>query len=157
MEMGRRWIMKRNRVFQAIIMVFSSLLIVACAALASDEEKIQNRIETFAQAANEGDWDEMINMFDSNTREKVEAVVAFGNGMLGELSDVDLSFQDLYAFGTTLIPEKMIDVTLDDIKIEDNYATVRTMAEIQEQQARGVIFSLVKEGDDWFIYDIQDE
>ena len=51
----------------------------------------------------------------------------------------------------------MIDVTLDDIKIEDNYATVRTMAEIQEQQARGVIFSLVKEGDDWFIYDIQDE
>ena len=83
--------------------------------------------------------------------------MAFGNGMLGELSDVDLSFQDLYAFGTTLIPEKMIDVTLDDIKIEDNYATVRTMAEIQEQQARGVIFSLVKEGDDWFIYDIQDE
>ena len=97
MEMGGRWIMKRNRVFQAIIMVFSSLLIIACAALASDEEKIQNRIETFAQAANEGDWDEMINMFDSNTREKVEAVVAFGNGMLGELSDVDLSFQDLYA------------------------------------------------------------
>ena len=118
----------------------------------SDEDKIRDRLDTFAAACNDGDIESMVECFDKKTRKYYETSIGLVEGIFGGLTGVDLPIGDMFElFGMQEMGGQVnMELIVNSIQINGNTAIVNiTMSEsgnIETDQIK-----MCKEDDDWFI------
>ncbi|MGN1250460.1 MAG: hypothetical protein ACI4XW_10345, partial [Candidatus Spyradocola sp.] len=134
----------------------------------TDEELIEERIETFVLAYNSGDFEAVADCLDSKNRNAIKSALgiaqSIGGALFKQITGVglDISLNDIfglamgYAGDVTLIEIEVNEITLES----ENRASVSvTMtSDIDPNPFEGVqALILVKEKGDWFIKDIKME
>ncbi len=136
-----------------IVAVLVAAIVLGCMFLfKSDEDKIRDRIDTFATACNEGDIEGMINCFDKKTRKTYEASMGLVEGLFGGITGVDIPIGDMVEiFGMEEMGGQLnMDITVESIAINGNTAQVKvTLSAEGEAETDEVV--MCKEEDDWFI------
>lgn len=146
--------MKKLLLILALICVVA-YLIFGTSLFKSDEDKIRDRIDSFATAYNTGDMDETIECLDAKTRNMYQSIL----GIAGSFLPVDLG--DLFGLSVGVVSEgELLQIHVKQIQIQGDtakaYADMR-YEDIYGQQSDAVIFIMVKESNDWFIKDIKNE
>lgn len=137
------------------LMLIFSFCIAGCTYLKSDEEMIADRVQTFEEAYNNGDWEKVLNCFDSKSRNTYEAMFSVGEMFGSSLIGFDISFSDFFALGMGLVGEdeqlaiEITDIVINDKKSAIVYGTVTFNYENITSEIK-----LVKEKNDWFIQDM---
>ena len=121
----------------------------------NDEEMIEERINTFVTAYNNGDIEEVKGSLTKKTRNQLDAIL----NLIGVFAKVDVStlFSSLFTLGAGMSEGDSIRIEILDISIENGEkAIVETNFAVPgaNQEAELTYIILIKEDGDWFISDI---
>ena len=121
----------------------------------SDEEKIRDRVSTFATAINTGDTDTAISCLDARSRNMLNAAVNIGGGILGAVIGFELNVQDLFALALGF-SGSLLSVDVQNVEITSDtkavvYLTAAAKVDGVTETWSGAL-DMIKEGGDWFIY-----
>ena len=104
------------------------LLVVAVFALAallnSDDEKIKNRLDTYAAAYTAGDFDKMVDCFDPKTKNTMKAIAGIGSALIG------IDVKDLFGAVMGIGPSVMSEDTTITITVHNIDHKSKTSAEV---------------------------
>lgn len=144
------------RKFISVLCLILIIISMVCGcALKSDEELIEERMNTFIKAYNAGDIDAVLECVDAKTRNTYKAVMNIGNSLIG-LSGFQVSISDIFSLGVGIMSDGDIlrcdnmDISLDS----DRTATVRATIHYQDYEGSysdTVNFTLVKENGQWYL------
>ena len=158
----------RIKKLTGIALVFCIILFsYGCNFLKSDEAIIEERINTLADAYNAGDVDALINCFDSKTRTTVNSALGIGNAVLGKLTGLGISVQDVLGLGAGLAGMEYGDsieiYSVDNINISGNNATADVSLSFTDIYSKSkntdsgeISVGLVKENGDWFVKNLKE-
>ncbi len=128
----------------------------------SDEDLIRDRINAFLKAYNSGDISAVLDCMDAKTRNEYSAIVNIGSALLGKSGLGGVSVSDLFALGVGGMSEgDILSVSNEEIELIDSQ-NARVNVEMSykdkvSQMNSGAVFTMVKEGDDWFIKDFKEK
>lgn len=136
-----------------VLMSFIMAMVCGC-SLKSDEEMIEDRMNSFLRAYNSGDMQQVLESLDAQTKSKYQSVMNLGNAVIG-LTGFGISISDLFGLGVGLSGGTVLELEDMEIKIVSDakaYVTATMNYQgIQESYSQSIKFTLVKEYDDWFI------
>lgn len=144
---------KRNLIWIPIVAVIVAGAIVATCLFffKSDEQKIRDRIDTFATACSESDIEGMINCFDSRTRKTYETMMSFTEGLMGGLTGFDLPLGDMVElFGMESGGQFEMKIEVHSVEINGDSAEVEVTMDDGSTTESDVIV-MCKEDDDWYL------
>ena len=119
----------------------------------TDEQKIEDRIESFNIACNSGDIQGMFDCFDKYTRQMYSTTIGLTEGIIGGLTGFDLPLGDLFnlfamdSFGGEGLG---LEIEIESIEVNDHTAIVTLTDACAENLGQDTII-MCKEEDDWFI------
>ena len=144
-----------------IVVTFIVLLISSgCNAFKTDEEIIEERINTFLSAYNSGDYEETLDCLSPKTKNTMKGITGVGETLLGGITGYNFNMSDLFGLGAGILSEDDI-LTVSDLKIsfeDDSNATVNltmTFNANVSKEPHKANFIMVKEDDDWYIKNIK--
>lgn len=149
----------------ALALVLCLVLLTGCDGFfKTDEELIEDRIYTFANAYNSGDIDAVADCFDSKTKTTIKSALGIGDSLISGLTGFGISLSDLFGLGMGLTAGDVMTVQqVDSIQINGDSATaVVTLVLSDEWSGSGdvetgqCVFKLKSEGMDWYICDMTD-
>lgn len=144
--------------FSFIVIVFAIISVLITAFGKSDEDKILDSLNNYAEAFNTGDFDGMMECFSSELRRKAQAMTNIGEGIGSSILGVSgIGVNDIFAFnseemGTTMkIEVNSINITGKNEAAVDltMHLTERYLFEHTEQGDMTIYF--VKEKGKWLI------
>lgn len=147
---------RKTRVCTLLFLIcFIAMLACGCDFLKDDETLILERLATFENAYNSGDWEATLNCFDSKTRNTYKAMFSVGEKIGNAFIGFDISFSDLFALGMAIVPESgQLSIDIDEIVIDrDNTAVANVESRFNQEQVISQIW-LVKEGHNWYIQNV---
>lgn len=125
----------------------------------TDEQLIEERIDEFATAYNNGDYDGVLECLDTKTRNTYNAMMNVGGALLGGFGlDMGISLSDLFSLGVGFIAvDEVMAFDIHSIEVGDNGTAV---VDVTIKSAVGgfsekAYFTMKKEKDDWFIRNLQ--
>ncbi|MGN1203108.1 MAG: hypothetical protein ACI4RF_07405 [Eubacterium sp.] len=147
-----------------LILILSVSFLSGCNMLIkSDEELIEERINSFVSAYNSGDVDGLIECFDSKTKTAMKSALGIGNSLLGGLIGFDISLSDIFGLGMGITDGDVLTVQqINDIQVGTDTATADvTIVFSDEWGGSGATtddctFYLKSENGGWFISDLKD-
>ena len=119
----------------------------------TDEQKIEDRIESFNIACSNGDIQGMFDCFDNYTRTMYSTTIGLTEGIIGGLTGFDLPLGDLFnlfamdSFGGEGLG---LEIEIESIEVNDHTAIVTLTDACAESLGQDTII-MCKEEDDWFI------
>ncbi len=117
----------------------------------SDEEKIQNRLDSFADACNDMDIQEIFYSFDKQTRMLYDTSIGVTEGLVGGLIGFDLPIGDMLEWGGLEMGGQFsIDIEVLSITIDEDEAAVEASITIDGKTETDTIY-MCQEGSDWYI------
>ena len=143
------------------VLLLSMIILTSCTTpiVADNSTLIENRIEKFIAAYNSGDYDEVIDCFSKKTRNAYKSATNIGES-IGGMFGIDIKASDLFGLGVGFMSDGDM-LTVKDINIEiedDSHAVAESAIMYQDVTTEGgeqaLIFSMVKEGGNWYIDDI---
>ena len=135
-----------------IVVLIGAIVFASLYFFKSDEDKIQDRLDAFAAACNDGDMEGMVECFDKKTRKYYETSIGLVEGIFGGLTGVDLPIGDMFElFGMQEMGGQVnMELVVNNIQINGNTAIVSvTMYESGSVETDQI--KMRKEDDDWFI------
>ncbi len=125
----------------------------------TDEQLIEARIDDFAGAYNNGDYDGVLECLDTKTRNTFNAMMNVGEAILGGFGlDMGIGLSDLFSLGIGMIPDdEALTFAIHTIEVnDDNTATVN----VNVKSAVGGFteegrFTMKKEDGDWYIRNLE--
>ena len=145
----------RKRAGLTWLIVLAALVAIASALFfffyESDEEKIQNRLDSFADACNDMDIQEIFYSFDKQTRMLYDTSIGITEGLVGGLIGFDLPIGDMIEFGGLELGGQFnIDIEVLTITVDDDEAAVEASITIDGKTETDTIY-MCQEGSDWYI------
>ncbi len=129
----------------------------------SDEELIEERINSFVSAYNSGDADGLLECFDSKTKTTMKSALGIGNSLLGGLIGFDISLSDIFGLGMGITDGDVLTVQeIKDIRVGTDTATADvTIVFSDEWGGSGTTtddctFYLKSENGGWYISDLKE-
>ncbi len=154
----RRNIMKRVKIYSLLMcMLLVLYCFISCGAKKSDNELIEERVETFLTAYNAGDMDTVLECLDAKKRNALEAMLNIFGGLAGSYAGFDISMKDLFSLGVNVSEDDVMELEITDIKISSKKKAI-AKAEMELYGKSEVVYVvLVYEENDWYISDITDK
>jgi len=122
----------------------------------TDEEMIEERINTFLTAYNSGDLNTVFECLDSKSRNTYKALFNVLGGILGSLSGLSLDLSDLFTLGVNTSSGDFMDLEITDITITENEkATATARTNLAGSGIQIIKIELVYENDGWYIHDMK--
>lgn len=153
----------KNTVIWTIAAIITVMSVAGCSVNKTDEELINNRIESFIEAYNVGDMDGVLECLDSKTKNTFESAMNMSNALIGK-TGFNINLSDIFGFTVGMISEgDLLKVSKININFtSDETADVNTVLSYSDKTGTGdfdekVIISMKKEKSDWFIEDINSE
>ena len=143
--------------FLIIVSVFFSVTSCEQPILLTDEEKIINRINSFTDAYNDGDFKEMLNHMTGKQKNALEAVFKLAGIFTGY--DISEIFSSVFSIGIAAGDGDFMKVEISEVDIEGNKAIVTTIISFPGayiEEAETSYFHMKKHEEEWFIVDITD-
>ncbi len=150
-------------VVTALIIITVAFVLITCFFdFRTDEEKIEDQINNFVTAYNDGDLEKVLDSLDSRTRNALKSTMNITETLLGSKMKVKLS--DLFSVSVGLVSgeDDILKVTIDDIDIQDDKATVNVSMTYRDKAndfsdfTGEAVFTMVKEDRDWYIRNFKD-
>ncbi len=154
-----------RRVVALLLVVSSCLVFAGCSFIPefkkpkTDKELIEERIETFVEAYNDGDVEKAMESMTPKIRNAFESIF----GILNLFVQVDVSeiFKQMFSIGVAVTEGDYIDVEIVSVSIDDDTAVVETVFKMKngmlgETQTEITYFIMAKKDDGWFIDNITD-
>ena len=148
----------RKRVISLFLaVIFIIAFAVGCSEKKTDEELIEERIETFVEAYNTGDFDGVLESLDAKTRNTVKALFSVSGGIIGGLSGFSFELSDLFSLGVALYDGEFLQVEISQIELTSDTTAVAAGKMLMQGIPEDIYFYMLKEDEDWFIQDMTDE
>ena len=153
---------KSKGILSALLVILCAFSLVSCLLpQKSDEELIEERLNTFVDSFNSGDMDAVIGCFDKKSRNILQSAVNVGGSLLGKGLGFGVNMSDLFGLGIASAQPNgdVLSVTDRSIHVQsDTEATVDvtwTERYGKEETSAPAQFIMVKEGKDWYIKDAE--
>ena len=141
----------------ATIVVLLVLLFLMCFLNPSDEKIIEDRIETFLTAYNQGDLDTVLDCFDTKSRNTLKPMLNLFGGFVGSLAGFSINISDLFSLGVNIRNEDCMYIKITDVEISnDKTALVTAVFSLEGDEARTIYFDMLYEKDGWYIKNMYD-
>jgi len=116
----------------------------------SDEDIIERRLQTFATAYSDGDFDKLVSCFDPKTKILLKSTAGIGSKLLG------LNVADLFGLLMTVAPRLTPEDTTIEITVHKITFTSDTEAEADitfrfGEQKDSITLDMIKKGWNWYI------
>ena len=121
-----------------------------------DEQKIRDRVNTFADAINDRDVDAAVACLDARNRTLIKAALSMLEGdLIGSLFNIDINAEDLLTMALGVDSGDLFSAEIKDVEITSE-TTASVLVEVTTQAVEGVgtvnlTVDLVKERNDWYI------
>lgn len=144
--------------FQRIIAISIALLLtfsLCGCGFKSDEEMIEDRMNSFQSAYNTGDMEGVLECFDAKTRNTYKSALNVGSALIG-ITGFNVNMADLFGLGIAVMDEDEL-LHFDEMEISvisDNRAKVTVTTYYRGDDSGNssqTTFTLVKESGDWYI------
>lgn len=123
----------------------------------TDEDRIEQRIETFLTAYNEGDMEVVLQCLDAKTRNAFQAMLNILGGLAGSQLGFDISLSDLFSLGVNTTSGDFMGLNILSMNIvEGQSAVVTTSMTLHGSGTQTIYFEMTYEHGDWFIHDMTD-
>ncbi len=152
--------MKKRIVCIFLSVFFAVCCLFGCAKKKTDEELVRERIDTFVTKYNDGDFEGVLECFDAKTRNTLQATFNVMGGLVGGLTGFSFDLGDLFTLGVAMMGGEVLAIEVSEVSIDGANAVATAQmgyADIGEESIENVYIILVKEEEDWFIQDMQDE
>ncbi len=117
----------------------------------SDEQIIGERIEAFASAYSDGDFEALFGCFDKRTRKTYETVLGVADGIFGGLTGFDIPIGDLFELGGMYAAGEFdMQIEIESIEVKGDKAIAKVTM-IADGDSESEEFVLCKEDYDWYI------
>lgn len=123
----------------------------------TNEELIRERIETFLQAYNTGDFDGVLECLDAKTRNVFEAWLNILGGIAGSYTGIDVDLSDLFTLGISTSKGDFMGLEINSISISDNKNAVANTTMTMSGQTMTIYFKMIYENGGWYINDMTDK
>ncbi len=124
----------------------------------SDEKLIEERIDTFLTAYNDGDTDVVLSCFDTKTRNAFQAMSNLLGGLAGSAAGFNIDLSDLFSLGVSTTSDDFMELEITDINVIDSQnATVTTTMDLTGAKKQTIYFVMVYENNGWYINDMTDK
>ena len=150
--------MKKRVVCIFLTVFFSVCCLFGCGK--SDEELVRERIDTFVTAYNDGDFDGVLECFDTKTRKTLEATFNLMGGLIGGLTGFSFDLSDFFTLGIAMMDGDVLAIEVSKVTINGEKAVASAQMgyeDIGKESIEDVYITLVKEQDNWFIQDMQED
>lgn len=144
----------------SLILVTALLLscFSACKNQPTNDELIENRINSFVEAYNNGDMDALLSHLDAKSSNTLEATLNLAGGLAGGLTGFDLELSDLFSLGIGTYSSDFMNLEIIEINyIDSTNAFATTTVELAGSKAKTIQFVMVYENDGWYINDMTDK
>ena len=142
------------RLLSAFLAVVLLMTLVSCGKIAkSNEELIEERINTFVTAYNSGDMETVLSCFNKKTRNACQAMLNLVEGLVGKGTGLDIDLTDLFALGVSMAPGDFMGLKIDEILVveDEMRATAVTTMDMVDEGEQTIRFIMVYETDGWYI------
>ncbi len=141
-----------------VIISLTSFLFACSNEPLTDEGKIEQRIELFMTAYNDGDMEEAMNHLAAKPRNAMKAMLNLLGGIAGSQIGFDIDLKDLFSLGVNMSDDDFMKLKIKDIIIIDSENAVAITTMNLTGAGVGIIyFKMVYEHDGWFISDMTDK
>ena len=148
---------------QRIGCIFLTVFFAVCCLFGcgkSDEELVRERIDTFVTTYNDGDFDGVLECFDTKTRKTLEATFNLMGGLIGGLTGFSFDLSDFFTLGVAMMDGDVLAIEVSEVSINGEQAVATAQlgfVDIGKESIEDVYITLVKENGDWFIQDMQED
>lgn len=144
----------------ALILALSCL--VSCeipfAPKPTNEELIEERINTFLTAYNSGDMETVLECLDAKNRQTFQAMLNILGGFAGALTGFSVDLSDLFALGISTASGDFMKLKITDIKVTDSTnAVVTATMDLNGSDTHTIYLKMVYENDGWYIQNMTDQ
>ena len=122
----------------------------------TDEQLIRERIDTFLEAYNDGDMEEVLACLDEKTSNTFNALLNVMGGIAGGLTGVDIDLRDLFSLGVAIKEGDFITLSVSEIKITSPSAVATTTTTLLGG-THTIYFVMTYENDGWYISNMTDK
>ncbi len=155
--------------FKRISLLFlASVLILTCLMSCdfikkeeppTNEELIEEKINTFLTAYNDGDMDTVLTCLDAKTRNAFQAMLNLLGGLAGSYAGFDINLSDLFSLGVSTTSGDFMELDIESIavSIDETRAVATTTMKMPHSNAQTIYFVMVYENDGWYINDMTDK
>lgn len=146
-----------------IVVTFIVLLISSgCNTFKTDEEIIEERINTFLSAYNSGDYEETLDCLSPKMKNTMKGMTGLGETLLGGITGFNFNMSDLFGLGSGILSQGDV-LTISNAKLNfesETKATVECSLTFNNDLLGNKItqkssFIMSKENNDWFIENIK--
>ena len=146
---------------RSILVILAFIITLSgCVVGKSDEELINDRIDTFLSAYNSGDYDEVLECFTVKMRNTLKSATGIGDALIGGITGFDINMSDLFGLGAGILSDGDI-LTVSDMQITFQNETTANVEIVLKYNINGTDFSettnftMSKEKNDWLIKNIK--